>query len=447
MNRPTFPVALSCCLFSLFAVASSLAAASDVVLQKAPPLTVRQAPAYPENLARYHFGADVKAAPQSVPLTKLELSSSQQDQNTSESALLCDDPTTGYQLLPGISSLAVSLANIENVESLGFLNAGAEGSFEVAVSNANLPASSPEWRKVGRGSMIEGPVALKIGPSEAKYLKVKFDLARTGRIAAFGVYATPALSDFTMPRPRKISFEESSPSFALVNFNFSDLHLKARGLYASSGNLEAISNMIDDQAATAYQFAPYDAEPTAVIDLGREHNLSRLSAIYAQQPGLLEFYVLATLPGQDSSELSAIQQVANSGQGAELPPTLKLTAQTWAGLKPVGSVTSDGQGRASVDFPEVAGRYLILKWHPAKTETNAFSIAQVAAFGPGKPSQDSATAQINDGKTGFDGKAIFDKESPGAGLGEPAAPGEGPPPGLPPVPPFTFIPQVPPTSP
>ena len=363
----------------------------------------------------------------------------------SEAALLCDDPTTGYELPAGASSLSISLSTIENIESVAFLNSEAQGEFEVAVSNADLPAASPVWRSAGKGSLTSGAVATKIGPGEAKYLQIKFNLTRAGRIAAFGVYATPALSDFSMPRPRKISFEESSPNFALINFNFSDLHLRARGLYASSGDLGQISNMIDDQAATAYEFGPGDAEPTALIDLGRERNLSRLSAIHAHQPGMLEFYVLSNLPNENSSQVSEVRPVANTGQSAELPAMLKINEQTWAGLKPVGSMTCDGEGRASVDFPEVAGRYLMLKWHPAKAETKAFSIAQVAAFGPAKPSRNAATAQVNDGKEGFDGKAILDKEGPAEGPAE--APAEGPPPGLPPVPPFTFIPQVPPTSP
>ena len=42
-----------------------------------------------------------------------------------------------------------------------------------------------------------------------------------------------------------------------------------------------------------------DAAPTAVIDLGRERSLTRLSAIYAAQPGSVEFYVLPSLPLED----------------------------------------------------------------------------------------------------------------------------------------------------
>src|SRR5690349_12137011 len=133
--KPKFRICLNLLAgASLFALSHALATAADVVLQKAPPLNVHTAPAYPENLARFHFGADVKAAPHSVPLAMLQLSSNSSDQNTSEAALLCDDPTTGYALPAGASSLMVSLSSIENVEHLAFLNEGAEGNFAVAVS-------------------------------------------------------------------------------------------------------------------------------------------------------------------------------------------------------------------------------------------------------------------------------------------------------------------------
>ncbi|MGH8094222.1 MAG: hypothetical protein ACREIF_12245 [Chthoniobacterales bacterium] len=436
--------------FSLVSALPSLGSAADLVLQKAPPLTVKEAPAYPENLARYHFGADVKAAPHSVPLAKLQLSSNGEDQNTSETALLCDDPTTGYRLPAGASSLLISLSRIENVESVAFLNEGAEGDFAISVSNADVPVNSPEWRSVGHGSMSLRAIAANIGPGEAKYVKVNFNLSHPGRIAAFGVYATPALSDFTMPRPRKVSFEENSPSFALINFNFSDLHSRARGLYASSGDLEQISNMIDNRATTSYRFAAGDAAPTAVIDLGRERDLSRICALYAAQPGMIEFYVLRTLPDDKASEESQVQQISDRGQTGDLPASLRVSEKTLAGLKPVGSVVSGGEGRAAVDFPQVTGRYIMLKWHPASAQNQAFSVAQVAAFGRPK---NNGTAQagegeaMNDGKDRLDKNVVDAKESPKEGPNEAQAPSEGPPPALPPVPPFTFIPEVPPTSP
>ena len=437
--------------FSILLLGPSLGMAADVVLQKAPPLTVRQAPDYPENLARYHFGADVKSTPESASLAGLQLSAKAQDENTSAAALLCDDPTTGYRLPAGASSILVSLPNIENIQTIAFLNDGAKGEMAITVSSADVPENSPAWRRIDNLALAPGAVATKVGPGEAKYVKLSFKIDQPGRIAAFGIYATPALSDFTMPRPRKVSFEESSESFALINFNFSDVHAKARALYVSSGELSRANAMLDDQPATAYQFAPEDDSPTAVIDLGRERILSRLSAIYAAQPGSVDFYVLNHLPADTSDDAdvneASVQQVAIIDQGADLPASLKISEQTFAQLTPVGSIVSTGEGRASVNFPKVTGRYVMLKWQPA-ARGEAFAIAQVAAFGP--PKRVGAAGEMvyaqSDGKQLFDGKEILDdKDIPAEG--EALPPAEGPPPALPPVPPFTFIPEVPPTSP
>jgi len=425
--------------FCLAIVVPSNGGTGDVVLQKAPPLTIRQAPAYPENLARYHFGAAVKATPLTDSIASLQLSSNGTDRNTSAAALLCDDPTTGFQIPAGVSNVLVSLANIENIQQISFLNDGAQGDFTVSTSNADVPASSPQWRRVAQSSMSPGAVSIKVGPGEAKYVQLNLKITHPGRLAAFGVYATPALSDFTMPRPRKVSFENESATFALISSNLSDLHTRARGLYVSSGDAAQANNMIDDQPTTSYKFAAGDAAPTAVIDLGRERSLTRLSATYAAQPGSVEFYVLSSLPLQDTAA-SDVQQVANVGSGAELPPSLKISEKTFATLKPVGSVVSAGEGRASVDFPQMVGRYVMIKWHPTAAQPDGFSIAQVAAFGV---SNRDTTLQT-DGK---DGKEFYSGKEGKEPLGEGEAPGEGPPPGLPPVPPFTFIPQVLPTSP
>src|SRR6185312_4321229 len=101
--------------------------AAELMLQKVPPLTVAQAPAYPENIARYHLGAEVEAAPQSTSITGLQLSSNSEDTNTAEAALLCDDPTVGYALPSGATALMISFPKIENVDSISFMNRGTKG--------------------------------------------------------------------------------------------------------------------------------------------------------------------------------------------------------------------------------------------------------------------------------------------------------------------------------
>ena len=455
-SRFTRICTLSCCLF-LGHTAGLMAA--EIVLQKVPPLTVERSPAYPENVARYHLGAQVAAVPQSNPITNLRLSSKSEDHNVAEAALLCDDPTVGYALSDGATTLLISLSRIENLDNIAFLNSGVKGDVTIATSSTKLAADSPRWHKAVEQDLNPDVVTAKIGPSEAKYLKLTFNVTEAGRIAGLGVYSTPAVSDFTAPRSRKI-IDDKSESFALISYNLSDVHAKARALYVSSGDdLKQANNMIDDQLATGYSFAANDPAPTAIIDLGRVTNLRRISALYLPRQGTVDFYVLQTLPGAratDSIQLDASGQSAGERSkdvvnAESAPKTVRINDSVLADLKPVGSVVDDGTGRAAVDFPSTTGRYIMLKWTPAARQDTAFSVTEIAAFGAGQgqaaPSLMVANTTLADSAQGFsDGKDVKDFGD-GKEAKEVAPPGEGPAQNLPDPPPFVFVPQIIPVSP
>ena len=419
------------------ALSASGLVASELVLQKVPPLTVEQAPAYPQNLARYELGAQVEAAPQTKPIANLRLSSKSEDRNTAEAALLCNDPTVGYALPSGKTTLLVSLSKIENVDTVSFIKNGAKGDVTIATASAKLSADSPQWRNVSEHGLTDDSLKVKIGPAEAKYVRLTFTVTEPGRIAGLGVYSTAAVSDFTMPRARKFALADKSESLALISYNLTDLHAKARALYVSSGDdLKQANNMIDDQPATNYSFAANDAAPTTVVDLGKPTALRRISAVYSPRQGNVTFYVLQSLPGVSADNA---------------PRSLRLDRVAQEDLKPVGSVTDDGTGRAAIDFPTTTGRYIMVQWASAAQQDASFSVAEIAAFG-GQPANLMAANASgagggrieSDGKTMLDGKDAKDfKESPAEG---PEAPAEGPPPSLPPPPPFTFVPEIVPTS-
>jgi hypothetical protein len=406
--------------------------ASDLVFQKVPPLTVVEAPAYPENLARYHFGAQVLASPRSHPIASLQLSRNSEDNNVAEAALLCDDPTIGYALTNGKASLLVSLAKIENIDNVSFLNTGVKGEVTVAISNAELSSSSVQWHEVARQEITSDFFQAKIGPTDAKYLRLTFDVTEPGRIAGFGVYSTPTMADFTMPRVRKVVADSSA---SLISADLADVHGKARALYVSSGTEPNQANkMIDGQPATSYTFGPDDHAPAAIIDLGKTVSVSRISAIYSARAGMMDFYVLQSLPGTTTTNR------------ATAPKSLHFTEAALAGVRPVGSVADKGTGRVAIDFPAVAGRYIMVKWNPVTQQDGAFSIAEVAAFS-GTVSRGLIAANIS--ATEADGKDVKDfgegkeaKEMP-----EEGPPAEGPPPSLPQPPPFVFVPEIVPTSP
>src|SRR4051812_11057816 len=382
-----------------------LSIGAELVLQKVPALTVDQAPAYPENLARYPLGAQVEITPNADP--------------AGEAALLAGDPTAGYAVGSGTTTVLLSLPKIENIDSVSFLNQGAKGHVTIATSNAKVSADSPQWSTVAEQDLNGENVKVKVGPSEAKYLKLNFSVNEPGRIADLGVYSTRTVAAFTMPRTQRI---DSKPeSVGMVSYNLTDLHAKARAVYVSSGeDVKQANNMIDDQPGTVYNFAPPDAAPTAVVDLGKITKLRRISALYSPGHGTLDFYILQTLPG---------------GPQATSARSLQLDEATLSGMQRVGSVSDQGTGRAAVDFPETTGRYILLKWTPAEPGAT-FSVAEIAAFGNEKrenlvaantANENSAEAE-SDGKGSFEGKDFKDfKDMP-----EEGPPAEGPGSELPP---------------
>jgi len=414
---------LICCLFLLL---GSTLFAADLVLQRVPPLTVEQVPSYPQNLARYHFGAQVEAAPRTNPIASLQLSSNSEDHNVAEAALLCDDPTVGYPLSNGNTRLLISLSKIENIDKISFRNSGAKGEVTVATSSAKLPADSAQWHQVMRQQLTSNVVTANVGPSDAKYVRLTFNVTEPGRIAGLGVYSVPVVADFTMPRAHRAT-QENSENIAFISYNLSDVHAKARALYVSSGaDLQQANRMIDNQPGTTYTFSADDATPTAVIDLGKEMAVQRISGTYLAREAMVDFYVLRMLPGDS----------------AVAPKTLRLSDSDLAGLKPVGSVADTGKGRAAIDFAPVTGRYIMVKWTPAAHQDTSFSVDEIAVFSGNRSKGLIAANTSYDGKEAKDlGEGKEAKEMPEEG------PAEGPPPTLPDPPPFVFVPQIVPTSP
>jgi hypothetical protein len=225
-------------------------------------------------------------------------------------------------------------------------------------------------------------------------------------------------------------------SFALMNYS---VRTQARALYVSSGSdLKLANNMIDDKAATSFGFSPADNSPVTVIDLGKVATVRRLSAIYSPRATSIDFYVLQSLPGVD---------------GDNRPTSLKLDEKAFAKLKAVGSAIDDGtQGRASIDFPATSGRYVMLRWTPAAHSDTPFTVAEVSAFSPSRGNLLASNRDFSSAQTTVDSKDVADSKdvSDNKDIPEvvpPAPPAEGPPPSLPNPPPFTFIPQLVPTSP
>ena len=407
--------ALACSLSFVTGIVSSTA---GPVLQKVPPVTVAEAPRYPQNLAHLDLGARIESDPNG-DLCR---------------ALLAGDPTSLCSLPEGITTLLISLPQIENIDSVAFLTAGMNGSIAIATASAKLPAGSPQWhdsqpREVSNGLMIS-----RVGPTEAKYIRLIFDVRTSGRVSNLGIYSAAPVSDFTVPRLREIAADETAGDAPKIDF--ADLHGQARIIFVSSGrDLRLANNMIDGQAGSGYAFAANDTTPATIIDLGHVLPITRISTFSISGPVSATFYVRDTLPG---------------GNAANPPEMLRVDPQLLAGFRTVGTGGDDGTGRVAVDFQETSARYVMVAWTPSGPTSN-FSVAEIAVLGPAASSTLLALNRISersDHKNVRDSKDVkdFSKEIPEEGPAEEQPPAEGPPPSLPRTPPFVFIPRVTPTS-
>src|SRR5437879_4897440 len=136
------------------------------------------------------------------------------------------------------------------------------------------------------------------------------------------------------------------------------------------------NNMIDDQPATSYSFASSDATPAAIIDLGKITTLRRISTLYSPRHLSVDFFILQSLPGAEQGN--------KAPAAASSPKTLRLDDSALAKLTSVGSIMDEGSGRAAINFPEMSGRYIMVKWTPATQQDTAFSVADLSAFGGNK---------------------------------------------------------------
>ena len=149
---------------------------------------------------------------------------------------------------------------------------------------------------------------------------------------------------------------------------------------------------------------------------------------------MLKSLPVATQNENDQLNAAALQKGAPAGQtpaataATELVQNVKLSDAAFANLKPVGSVANnEGEGRASIDFPETTGRYVMVRWSSAAPAQSAFSVAEIAAFGGARPTSqlmaqnyEGAGQSTPTARDVYDGKTILDnKDIPAEGSRKP----------------------------
>ncbi|HEY2139205.1 MAG TPA: hypothetical protein VGH00_03935 [Chthoniobacterales bacterium] len=310
-----------------------------------------------KNLARMNCGAAISLiGPDGRIVTDT-------NRDSRAKALLLDDDTLSYPLPEGDTTFLLSFPRISALDRFTFVNenGSANGELKIWVSNYRLPASSSKWNEVSAAASFTGRrlFDLSLLGIEARFVKLSFHVTKGGSIAGLGLYGGQSLQRFGARQRGVIRVTNSTATRRLedmLNFNFANLYARARIVFVSSGLQEQARRMIDDNVATAFQFAPTDPSPTVIVELAERERLHRISAVYKMEKGRLDVFLLEDLK-------------SNPGD--------------FSGMTPVASVTdTDGAGKAAVDFDTRGARYVALRWTP--TDANAphgFEVAELSAFG------------------------------------------------------------------
>ena len=131
----------------------------------------QQSHTYARNFARFSAGARI-------------------DDNLAQVALIADHPTVGYTLPEGTSEFVLSLSKIQNFDMITFANRDGVGTVWISTSNSKLASASSQWHQVAQQNLTPNVTRVKVGPTEAKYVKFTFKVTKSGRIADLGVFST-----------------------------------------------------------------------------------------------------------------------------------------------------------------------------------------------------------------------------------------------------------------
>ncbi|HVF70530.1 MAG TPA: hypothetical protein VM940_02880 [Chthoniobacterales bacterium] len=342
--RPCRIVLAGCSLALFGLIAESNPAVAG---EAATDLTEGTNPA--KNLARMNCGATIELVGAA-------------DKSETAKTLLLDDDTLSYPLAEGETTLVISFPRVSVLDRFAFVNenGGAQGEVKLAVSNYRLPTQSQRWNQVS-STAFGGKrlIDLSLLGIEARYVRLTFQVAKGGRIAALGLYGGQSLQKFAARQQGVTRITNKMATRRLedmLNFNFANLYARARIVFVSSGATGLAKRMIDDDVITSFEFAQSDPQPTVVVELAERERLHRVSAVYKMEQGRLDVFLLQEL-GQNPGDLQ--------------------------GRTPIASVTDQtGAGKAAVDFDTKGARYVALRWTPADPKTTrTFEVAEVSAFG------------------------------------------------------------------
>lgn len=358
------------------ALCSSIAWAAEVDSASA------QLQVFPKNLARQHLGSN---------LFVFNTSSQSFAPTEAAAAWLDDDVSTAWPILAGKQHYLLVLSEPELITNFSLSGRPASGTVTLYGGDEPAAPGAKSWFPIAKDIPFDSINNRKLSRPFSrltKYLLIETDIAEPGPLYSLYLYGEKPAVSFTL-RKREQPIDARAVFGPYVNdqtnFNVTGLYASGRVAYANSPEgFLSWQKAIDDNPETGVTLAGSTSEAGAVIALGGQRYVSRISVL--SDPGAtgqLDLYVVKAA----STE--------SAGTARSAMPLTDLT--------PTVSLVFDGTNpRASIDLPAADGTELAVRWSPTTAsdtitlrEINAFdklslndyevsgSLSAVAAYAPG----------------------------------------------------------------
>jgi hypothetical protein len=313
---------------------------------------------YPKNLARQHLGTN---------LFLFNPTSQAYQPTEAAAAWLDDDVTTGWPVMAGKQHYLLTLAEPVLLSNLAVSTRPTAGTVTLYAGDEPAAPGAKSWTVVAKGIPLETINEKRLAKPFsrfAKYLLIETEIADPGPLFGLYVYGDrPAVSYELRKRDTPIDTRAVFGPYTNNPTAYSVAALYAQGTIAYANSPEGFiswQKMIDENPESGVVVAPTTDESGIVLKLDASHRLSRFAVLTgAPVAGKLDFFVA---PGA----------AAEAGVNAH--------AASLEGLTPTITMMLDGSSpRRSIDFPQVEGASVLVRWTPEKAG-EAISIRELNAF-------------------------------------------------------------------
>ncbi len=251
--------------------------------------------------------------------------------------LLSDDVAVSSKLSAGASEIVLDTSRQVVVESALFVNEGAEGRASVASS-----MDKRSWTPLGQSvfTSADRSITMKFAGSQAKYVKVQWDLSKGGSIKSLNVFGSDNDYDFKVT--------EAAPNEPTTSVNIAGGIGGARVVYINPNPVRG------DEIGTKYGRFEFPESPdkyrTVIYDFGQARTVSEIGSVHSPRPVRFSAYAFEKeLPEKEDWR----------GRKS-FDPTV------FDSMKPIAQA-EDARGVGYVKAkpsPSVRARYVALRWEP-----------------------------------------------------------------------------------